>query len=94
MTEDQIREAAQAFNAMLRYEIGAESYESLCRADPGTETPHDHCDANMILLAAIQHVTGCTEGEAVDIACADAMRVSDYVQEIAEQLRDKRPPRR
>ena len=90
MDKTQIDRAADIFNALLRYEIGDSAYETLRRADPALHTPHDHCDANMLVLSAVSHVMECDESRAFDIVTngEDGAHLGDVIQESAEDKRD------
>lgn len=81
MNQEQINRAAVAFNAMLFYEIGA--------ADYAENSPHDHCDANIVLLAAVSHVMGCDEDKAFEIVtnAGQDLHLGDVIQAAAESLR-------
>ena len=83
--------AANVFNALLRYEIGDSEYAKLRCTDPATLTPHDMCDANVLVLNAIQHIADCDESDALRIASQDMPQggiVGDWIQEEAESMRD------
>jgi hypothetical protein len=91
MTDDELNRAADVFNALLRYEVGEETYTRLCAADPALYGPHDECDANILVLCAVAHVKSCTEDAACDIATSDHPKggmLSDWLQEIAETRRN------
>lgn len=55
---------AREFARGLRDEIGATDYDSVVRAvrsqgeDEGWCPSHDYCDANVVMMAAIERVTG------------------------------------
>lgn len=80
MKPEDIIKCADAFNAMLRNEIGSETYDTLRRSDPALVGPHDHCDANMVLMTAVQHVMECGG----DIAFYICTEFGDHIQEWSE----------
>lgn len=68
---------AKAFDAALRADIGAADYAEVLkrnltdRYSGGACASHDFCDANMVMLAAYEGMTGSEFPDADDITDAD-----------------------
>lgn len=87
---DKADDIALAYNGALFHEIGADDFRRLRAADPADLTDSDLCDANMVMLSALQVVLGLTEDEAMTEIVGPTPEIVDYVWEIADEQRETR----